>query len=233
LWGNTAYAFATRLTDAFARHGWCAAIRGVEGGGLLEGLPTQKFATDEGDTLAECPTEIAITDRRESELAYLGFIPLCYYKGVYTAVFMRAQSTQKPQLYLADEANANARLSVQLQYTFAASRFAHYLKEIMRDRIDSFMSREQCEQFLNEWLSSYVLLDDLASQELKAKFPLRESQGVVVENPSIPGTYNAIVYLRPHFQLDEMAVSLRVVVRLPAPKGKIDRPPSVPSISGC
>jgi type VI secretion system protein ImpC len=231
LWGNTAYAFATRLTDAFARYGWCAAIRGVEGGGLVEALPAQTFSTDEGNLVTECPTEIAITDRRESELAKLGFIPLCHYKGTYAAVFMGAQSTQKPQLYLADEANANARLSVQLQYILAASRFAHYLKAMMRDKIGSFTSREQCEQFLNRWLSNYVLLDDLASQELKAKFPLRDSRGVVVENPSIPAAYNAILYLRPHFQLDEMAVSLRVVVRLP--KGLIGRPLSTPSISCC
>lgn len=228
LWGNTAYALATRLTDAFARYGWCAAIRGVEGGGLVEALPAQTFSTDEGHVVTECPTEIAITDRRESELAKLGFIPLCHYKGTYAAVFISAQSTQKPQLYLADEANANARLSVQLQYILAASRFAQYLKEMMRVRIGSFMSREECEQFLNHWLSDYVLLDDLASQELKAKFPLRESQGAVVENRSIPAAYSVVLYLRPHFQLDEMAVSLRVVVRLP--KGVIGIPPSAASI---
>jgi type VI secretion system protein ImpC len=231
LWGNTTYAFATRVTDAFARYGWCAAIRGVEGGGLVEALPAHTFSTDEGDMVTECPTEIAITDRRESELANLGFIPLCYYKGINAAVFMGAQSTQKPQLYLADEANANARLSVQLQYIFAASRFAHYLKQMVWDRTDSFTSQEQCEQFLNQWLSNYVLLDDLASQELKAKFPLRESRCVVVENPSIPGAHNAIVYLRPHFQLDEMAVSLRVVVGLPT--RIIGRPLPAASISEC
>ena len=229
LWGNTAYAFATRLTDAFARYGWCAAIRGSEGGGLLEGLPAQTFSTDEGNLVTGCPTEIAITDRRENELAKLGFIPLCHYKGTYAAVFMGAQSIQEPQLYLADEANANASLSVQLQYILAASRFAQYVKKMMRDRVGSFMSREQCEQFLNSWLTNYVLLDDLASQELKAKFPLRDSRGVIVENRSIPDAYNAILYLRPHFQLDEMAVSLRVVVRLP--KGTIGRSLSTASIS--
>ena len=129
LWGNAAYAFAARLTDAFARHEWCAAIRGVEGGGLVEGLPAHTFITDDGDIATKCPTEIAITDRRENELAKLGFIPLCYYKGTDTAVFMGAQSTQKPQLYLDDDANANSRLSTQLQYILACSRFAHFLED--------------------------------------------------------------------------------------------------------
>ena len=124
----------------------------------------------------KCPTEIAITDRRENEFAKLGFIPLCYYKGTDRAAFLAAQSTQKPTVYLSDDANANARLSAQLQYIFAVSRFAHYLKAMMRDKIGSFMSREQCELFLNQWISNYVLLDDLASQEQKAKFPLRDAR---------------------------------------------------------
>jgi type VI secretion system protein ImpC len=216
LWGNAAYAFAARLTDAFARHEWCAAIRGVEGGGLVEGLPAHTFLTDDGDVATKCPTEIAITDRRENELAKLGFIPLCYYKGTDTAVFMGAQSAQKPQLYLDDDANANSRLSTQLQYIFACSRFAHFLKAMMRDKIGSFMSREQCEVFLNKWISHYVLLDDMASQDLKAKFPLRDARIEVSEIPGKPGAYNAVAFLRPHFQLEELAVSLRLVAKLPA-----------------
>jgi type VI secretion system protein ImpC len=219
LWGNAAYPFAARLTDAFARHEWCAAIRGVEGGGLVEGLPAHTFTTDDGDIATKCPTEIAITDRRENELAKLGFIPLCYYKGTDTAVFMGAQSTQKPQLYLDDEANANSRLSTQLQYIFACSRFAHFLKTMMRDKIGSFMSRDQCETFLNKWISHYVLLDDMASQDLKAKFPLRDARIEVTEIAGKPGAYNAVAFLRPHFQLEELAVSLRLVAKLPAAKG--------------
>ncbi|HTT22302.1 MAG TPA: type VI secretion system contractile sheath large subunit [Candidatus Sulfotelmatobacter sp.] len=215
LWGNAAYAFAARLTDAFARYEWCAAIRGVEGGGLVEGLPTHTFTTDDGDIAVKCPTEIAITDRRENEFAKLGFIPLCYYKGTDRAAFLAAQSTQKPTVYLSDDANANARLSSQLQYIFAVSRFAHYLKAMMRDKIGSFMSREQCEQFLNQWIANYVLLDDLASQEQKAKFPLREARIEVTEIAGKPGAYNAVAYLRPHFQLDELTVSLRLVAKLP------------------
>jgi type VI secretion system protein ImpC len=216
LWGNAAYPFAARLTDAFARHEWCAAIRGVEGGGLVEGLPAHTFTTDDGDIATKCPTEIAITDRRENELAKLGFIPLCYYKGTDTAVFMGAQSTQKPQLYLDDEANANSRLSAQLQYIFACSRFAHFLKTMMRDKVGSFMSRDQCETFLNKWIANYVLLDDMASQDLKAKFPLRDARIEVTEIAGKPGAYNAVAFLRPHFQLEELAVSLRLVAKLPA-----------------
>jgi type VI secretion system protein ImpC len=215
LWTNAAYALAARITDAFARYEWCAAIRGVEGGGLVEGLPTHTFTTDDGDIAVKCPTEIAITDRREHEFSKLGFIPLCYYKGTDRAAFLAAQSCQKPTVYLSDDANANARLSAQLQYIFAVSRFAHYLKAMMRDKIGSFMSREQCEQFLNQWISNYVLLDDLASQEQKAKFPLREARIEVAEIAGKPGAYTAVAYLRPHFQLDELTVSLRLVAKLP------------------
>jgi len=218
LWSNAAYAFAARLTDAFARHEWCAAIRGVEGGGLVEGLPAHTFITDDGDVATKCPTEIAITDRRENELSKLGFIPMCYYKGTDTAVFMGAQSTQKPQLYLDDDANANSRLSTQLQYILACSRFAHFIKTMMRDKVGSFMSRDQCEEFLNRWITHYVLLDDMASQDMKAKFPLREARIEVSEIPGKPGAYSAVAFLRPHFQLEELAVSLRLVAKLPAPK---------------
>jgi type VI secretion system protein ImpC len=219
LWGNAAYAFGARLTDAFARHEWCAAIRGVEGGGLVEGLPTHQFQTDDGDIATKCPTELAITDRRENELAKLGFIPISYYKGTDTAVFMGAQSAQKPTVYLDDDANANARLSTQLQYIFACSRFAHFLKVMMRDKIGSFMSRDQCEVFLNRWISKYVLVDDMAPQDLKAKYPLREARIEVAEIPGKPGHYNAVAFLRPHFQLEALSVSLRLVAKLPPPKG--------------
>lgn len=219
LWGNAAYAFATRLTDAFSRHEWCAAIRGVEGGGLVEGLPLHTFVTDDGDIAPKCPTEIAITDRRENELSKLGFIPLCFYKGTNNAVFFGAQSTNQPTQYLNADATANARLSSQLQYMFAVSRFAHFIKSMMRDKVGSFMSREQCEKFLNDWISNYVLLDDFAGQDAKAKFPLREARIEVSEDPAKPGVYKAVAFLRPHFQLDELTVSLRLVARLPQPKG--------------
>ena len=219
LWGNAAFALGARITNAFAMYEWCAAIRGVEGGGLVEGLPAHTFQTDDGDQTVKCPTEIAITDRREAELSKLGFIPLCYYKGTTNAVFMATQSANQATQYLNADANANARLSSQLQYIFAVSRFAHFLKGMMRDKIGSFMSREQCQKFLNEWIKNYVLLDDFASQDAKSKFPLRDAQIEVSEDPAKPGVYTAVAFLRPHFQLDELTVSLRLVARLPQPKG--------------
>lgn len=215
LWTNAAYAFGARLTDAFAKYGWLAAIRGVEGGGLVEGLPTHTFKTDDGEIALKCPTEVAITDRTEKLLSDLGFISLVHCKNTDYAAFFSGQSTQKAKTYNTDSANANARLSSQLPYIFATSRIAHYMKSIMRDKIGSFASRENVEQFLNTWLAQYVLLDDSASQEAKAKYPLREARVDVVEVPGRPGVYRAAAFLRPHFQLDELTISLRLVAELP------------------
>jgi type VI secretion system protein ImpC len=215
LWMNAAYTLAARVTDAFAKYGWCAAIRGVEGGGLVEGLPTHTFATDDGEVALKCPTEIAITDRREKELADLGFIPLVHCKGTDYAAFFSTQSSQKPKEYNTDAANANSRLSAQLQYIFSVSRVAHYLKSMMRDKIGSFASKSSVENYLNNWIAQYVLLDDNASQERKAQFPLREARVEVVEVPGKPGVFKSVAYLRPHYQLDELSVSLRLVAELP------------------
>ncbi len=217
LWGNAAYALATRLTDAFAKFHWCAAIRGVEGGGLVEGLPVHTFKTDEGDVALKCPTEIAITDRREKELADLGFVPLVHCKGTDYAAFFSTQTSNKPKIYNTDAANANARLSSQLQYILATSRFAHYLKSMMRDKIGSFMTRQNAQDFLNTWITSYTLGDDDASQEMKAKYPLREARIDVSEIPGKTGAYRAVAFLKPHYQLDELTVSLRLVANLPPP----------------
>jgi type VI secretion system protein ImpC len=215
LWGNAAYALGARLTNAFALHHWCAAIRGVEGGGLVEGLPVHNFTTDEGDVAMKCPTEVPITDRREKELADLGFVPLVHCKGTDYAAFFSVQSTQKPKLYDKDAATANARLSAQLPYILAVSRFAHYLKAMMRDKIGSFMSRANCEDFLNRWIAQYVTIDDSAPQSVKAQYPLREARIDVSEIPGKPGAYRAVAFLRPHFQLDEINISLRLVAELP------------------
>ena len=220
LWGNAAYSFGTRLTDAFAKYYWTVAIRGVEGGGLVQGLPTHTFQTDEGEVALKCPTEIAITDRREKEFSDLGFVPLVHCKNTDYAAFFGAQSMNRPKKYDTDFANANARLSAQLQYIFAISRFAHYLKSMMRDKIGSFMSRKNCEEFLNRWIAQYVLLDDDAGQEMKAQYPLREARIEVAEIPGKPGCYKAIAFLRPHFQLEELTVSLRLVSELPPPAQK-------------
>ena len=215
LWVNAAYAFGARLTNAFELYGWCAAIRGVEGGGLVEDLPTHTFKTDDGEIALKCPTEIAITDRREKELSDLGFIPLVHCKNTDYAAFFAAQSVQKPKKYDSNSANANAVLSSQLQYIMATSRIAHYLKAMMRDKIGSFASAGNVQDFLNKWISQYVLLDDGASHEAKAQYPLREASVEVSEVAGRPGVYKAVAFLRPHFQLDELSVSLRLVAELP------------------
>lgn len=217
LWANSAYALAQRINDAFSKYHWTAAIRGVEGGGLVEGLAAHTFLTDEGDIALKCPTEIAITDRREAELNNLGFIALCHRKGSDQAAFFGGQTANKPKVYNTDSANANARTSAMLPYVLAASRFAHYLKVIMRDKIGSFQSRESVQQYLNTWLSDYVLLNDSAPQSVKASYPLREGRVDVTEVPGRPGAYRAVVFLRPHFQLDELSVSVRLVAELPPP----------------
>ena len=205
------------MTNAFAKYSWCAAIRGVEGGGLVEGLPTHTFNTDDGEVALKCPTEIAITDRREKELADLGFIPLIHCKGTDFAAFFGAQSAQKPKKYDTDAANANARLSSQIQYLMATSRFAHYLKSMMRDKIGSFMTRADAEKFLNRWIKNYVVSTEEAGQDVKAKFPLKEARIDVTEMPGKPGCYKAVAFLKPHFQLEELTVSLRLVAELPPP----------------
>ena len=215
VWSNAAFSMGTRLADSFMKFGMCVSIRGVEGGGLVEGLPVHNFQTDSGDTVMKCPTEVPITDRREKELADLGFIPLCHCKGTDYAAFFSVQSGQKPKIYDDDKANANARLSTQLPYIMAVSRYAHYLKSMMRDKIGSFMSRSDAERFLNRWITQYVTPDDNASPAMKAKCPLREAKIEVVDVPGKPGAYRAVAFLRPHFQLDELTVSLRLVAELP------------------
>jgi type VI secretion system protein ImpC len=217
LWGNAAYALAGRLTQSFARYGWCAAIRGMEGGGLVDSLATHSFRTDEGDLAMKCPTEVVITERREKELADQGFAPLVHYKDTDYAVFVSAQTCNKPKKYDQPEANANARLSAQLPYMLAMSRFAHYLKAMMRDKLGSTMSRVQAEKYLSQWIANYVIQDDNASPEAKAQKPLREAKIEVSEVPGKPGVLRAVAFLRPHFQLDELTVSLRLVAELPKP----------------
>ncbi len=214
-WGNPAYALGQRITSAFAKYNWTAAIRGVEGGGKVEGLPAYVFKTLEGDSMVKCPTEVAITDRREKELSDLGFIALCYSKGTDYAVFFGAQTTQLPKRYNLDDANANAALSARIPYVLAASRFAHYIKVIMRDKIGSFLTKENIEQYLNTWIASYILLNDDAPNHIKAQYPLREGRIDVYDVPGKPGSYTSVVYLRPHFQMEELTASIRLVATLP------------------
>ncbi len=217
LWGNAAYALGQRITNAFALYQWCGAIRGVEGGGLVQGLPAHTFNTDEGDIALKCPTEIAITDRREKELSDLGFITLVHCKGTDYAAFFGGQTTQKPQVYNTAEANANARISTVLPYILAASRFAHYIKAIMRDKVGSFQTAENVQSYLNKWIGNYVLGQDDGGQTIKAKYPLREARVDVFETPGKPGCYRAVAFLRPHFQLEELSTSIRLVAELPPP----------------
>jgi type VI secretion system protein ImpC len=217
LWGNSAFALGARVTQSFAAYGWCATIRGVESGGLVESLPTHNFRTESGDLAQKCPTETPVTDRREKEMADLGFIPLVHQKGTSKAAFFSVQSCQKPKAYDKPAATANARISAQLPYIFAVSRFAHYLKAMMRDKIGGYTSRGEAERFLNDWISNYVVSNDSAGATIKAQKPLREARIEVVDVPGKPGAYRAVAFLRPHFQLDELTMSMRLVAELPAP----------------
>lgn len=217
LWGNAAWALGLRMTTAFSRYSWTAAIRGYEGGGLVSGLPIYTYKTDHGDVAVRIPTEVAITDRREKELSDLGFIGLCYRKETDTAAFFGGQTANKPKVYMEETATANARLSAQLPYILAASRFAHYIKVMMRDKVGSFLTQDNVATFLNRWIAQYVLLNDSAGQETKARYPLREARVDVTADPARPGCYRAVVFLRPHFQLEELTVSIRLVTQLPPP----------------
>ena len=215
-WMNSAYVMGTKLTDAFSKYGWCVAIRGAEGGGKVDGLPSHVFKSDDGDPDLKCPTEIGITDRREKELSDLGFLPLCHYKNTDYAVFFGAQTTQKPKKYDKPEATANAAISARMPYIMASSRIAHYLKVMARDKIGSFMEAKDCEDWLNKWIKNYVNANPNAGQETKAKYPLAEARIVVAEIPGKPGSYNAVAHLRPWLQFEELTTSLRMVARIPA-----------------
>lgn len=219
LWVNSAYELAGRIIEAYNEFGWCAAIRGVEGGGLISALPNYNYVSRTGEHLSQCPTEVAISDRREKELADQGFIPLIHCKGTDYAAFFAVQSVNKPRKYDTDQANANARLSSQLPYILTTSRFAHYLKAIVRDKVGSFMSREECQAFLHKWLNRYVVASDTVGATVKASHPLREASIEVIEIPGQPGNYRAVAYLRPHFQLEGLSMSLRLVAELPQSAG--------------
>lgn len=214
-WMNAAYALASRMTNAFSESGWTTAIRGAEGGGKVANLPTHLFMSDDGDMAEQCPTEIAITSRREKELSDLGFLPLSHYKNTDYAVFFGAQTTQRPKKYDRPEANENAAISARLPYIMATSRFAHYLKVMGRDKIGSFMEVEDVSAWLNRWILNYVNGAEGGGQEIRAKFPLREARIEVAAVPGSPGSYNAVAYLRPWLQMEELTASLRLVARIP------------------
>ena len=217
VWSNSAFAMATNVTRAFKMYGWCARIRGAESGGMVEGLPCHTFPTDDGGVDMKCPTEIAITDRREAELAKNGFMPLSHWKNTDYAVFVGAQSLQKPTTYDDADATANANLAARLPYLFATCRFAHFLKCMVRDKIGGFKEKEDMEMWLNTWISKFCC-DSKSSEEMKAKFPLAAAEVKVEEVAGNPGYYTSKFFLRPHYQLEGLTVSLRLVSKLPSQK---------------
>lgn len=219
-WSNSAFAMAVNINRAFKLYGWCSRIRGVESGGMVEGLPCHTFPTDDGGVDMKCPTEIAITDRREAELAKNGFMPLSHWKNTDYGVFVGAQSLHKPAEYEDADATANANLGARLPYLFATCRFGHFLKCIVRDKIGSFKERGDMETWLNNWIMQYVEPDPAnASEEAKARRPLAAAEVTVSEVEGNPGYYSSNFYLRPHYQLEGLTVSLRLVSKLPSEKG--------------
>ncbi|MFO1320964.1 MAG: type VI secretion system contractile sheath large subunit [Burkholderiales bacterium] len=220
IWANAAYAMAVNINRSFKNYGWCTQIRGIESGGAVEGLPVHSFPTDDGGVDMKCPTEIAISDRREAELAKNGFMPLVHKKNTDFAAFIGAQSLQKPAEYEDPDATANANLAARLPYLFSTCRFAHYLKCIVRDKIGSFKERADMEVWLNNWVGQYVLQNPAtASDAEKARQPLAGAEVVIEEIEGNPGYYSSKFFLRPHYQLEGLTVSLRLVSKLPSGKG--------------
>jgi type VI secretion system protein ImpC len=219
VWSNAAFAMAVNINRSFKLYGWCTCIRGVESGGAVEGLPCHTFKTDDGGVAMKCPTEIAIGDRREAELAKNGMIPLLHRKNSDEAVFIGAQSLHKPAEYDDPDATANDNLGSRLPYIFASSRFAHYLKCMVRDKIGTFKERADMEKWLNNWITNYVTSDPNASDEVKARYPLAAAEVTVEEVEGNPGYYAAKFFLRPHYQLEGLTTSLRLVSKLPSVKG--------------
>jgi type VI secretion system protein ImpC len=218
-WCNAAYAMAVNINRSFKLYGWCSRIRGIESGGSVEGLPSHTFPTDDGGIDMKCPTEIAISDRREAELSKNGFLAMIHRKNSDFAAFIGAQSLQKPFEYDDPDATSNAALAARLPYLFACNRFAHYLKCIVRDKIGSFKSREAMERWLNDWILNYVDGDPINSTEMtKAERPLAAAEVTVEEVEGAPGYYSSKFFLKPHYQLEGLTVSLRLVSKLPSEK---------------
>ncbi|MGF1526001.1 MAG: type VI secretion system contractile sheath large subunit [Candidatus Competibacterales bacterium] len=219
-WANSAYGMAVNINRSFKLYGWCSRIRGVESGGAVSNLPAHTFPTDDGGVDMKCPTEIAISDRREAELAKNGLMPLVHRKNSDMAAFIGAQSLQKPAEYEDPDATANANLAARLPYLFATCRFAHYLKCMVRDKIGSFKEREDMQRWLNSWISRYLLKNPgVATEYDKARYPLSGAEVVVEEVEGNPGYYTSKFFLRPHYQLEGLTVSLRLTSKLPSQKG--------------
>ncbi|PCK09644.1 MAG: type VI secretion system contractile sheath large subunit [Alteromonadaceae bacterium] len=215
-WMNAAYSLGTVLTKAYSEYGWCTSIRGAEGGGKVASLPSHSFISDDGDVDQKCPTEIGITDRRESELSKMGFLPLCHYKNSDYAVFFGAQTTNKPIRRDDPDVTANSQISSRLPYIMATSRIAHFLKVMARDKIGSFVEASEAEEWLNRWINKYVNSAPSASAEMKARYPLAEARVEVKEVPGQPGVFNAVAWMRPWLQMEELTASLRLVATIPS-----------------
>lgn len=215
LWAPSSWALGSLIMKSFTEYGWPSAIRGTETGGKVGNLPLHSFASLSGSRITKCPTETTITDRREKELSDQGLIGLCHSRNTDFAVVFSGSTLNRPRKYMEDDATANAKLSASLPYVLACSRFAHYLKAMMRDKVGGFTSRDEIQRFMNDWIMQYVTSDDQASHAAKARFPLREARVEVRDVPGKPGSYTAVAHLRPHFQLEELTASLRLVADLP------------------
>ena len=219
-WANAAYAMATNINRSYKQYGWGSRIRGIESGGAVENLPLHTFPTDDGGVDQKCPTEIAISDRREAELSKAGLLSLIHRKNSDFAAFIGSQSLNKPTEYDDPDATANANLAARLPYLFACNRFAHYLKCIVRDKIGSFKEKDEMQRWLNKWILNYVDGDPVnSSEDTKARRPLAAAEVVVEEIEGNPGYYSSKFFLRPHYQLEGLTVSLRLVSKLPSAKG--------------
>jgi type VI secretion system protein ImpC len=216
LWLNAAYGMGVRITDAFANFGWCTRIRGVESGGTIEELPVASFPTDDGGIDMKCPTEIAISDRREAELSSAGMLALIHRKNTDQATFIGAQTLHKPKVYDNKDATANANLSARLPYIFASCRFAHYLKCMVRDWVGGSREADQLQRDLHNWVLQYVDgSPDTSSEETKARLPLKDAKIEVIADEENPGYYKGKFMFVPHYQLEGMDVALSMVSRLP------------------
>ena len=213
---SSAYAMGTRITEAFATYGWCTRIRGVESGGTVEGLPTAMFPTDDGGVDMKCPTEIAISDRREAELSSSGLMALIHRKNTDQATFIGGQTVHNPAQFIDPAATASANLSARLPYIFASCRFAHYLKCMVRDWVGGNREAPQLQFDLNTWISQYIDgSPETSSEEVKARLPLKDAKIEIVPDEENPGYYKGKFMFIPHYQLEGMDVALSMVSRMP------------------
>ena len=218
-WMNAAHAMAANINRAFKEHGWTVRIRGVTSGGEVANLPTHVFDTGDGAKDMKCPTEVSITDRREGELSKAGLMGLIHRQHTDKAAFIGAQSLYRPKKYVDDLATASDNMSSRIPYIFAVSRFSHYLKVMVRDKIGQSPDRGQLQMELQSWINKYVSGNPESASEIeKAKKPLAGAKVEVVEDELNPGYYQGKFFLKPHFQMEGMDIGMSLVSKLPAGK---------------